>query len=127
MNNSRITNQERGLLKGAIRRVFSRSELRQQVINSSIIKGHVDRTRPRVKTWCKCAICKLPEAKSNMEVDHKSPIIPLNKSLTEMSWDELINNLWCDIKNLDAVCEICHDRKTAEENAVRRKFKKEVK
>ena len=127
LHNPRITPQERGLLKGSIRRCFSRSDLRQQVINASVIRGHTDRSRPRVKTWCKCAICGEAEAKSNMVVDHRLPIIPLNKSLTDMSWDDLINNLWCSKENLDAVCEPCHAAKTKEENAIRRKHKKELK
>ena len=127
MQNPRITNKERGLLKGAIRRCFSRSDLRQKVINASVIKGHIDRTRPRVKTWCKCALCGNAEAKSNMQCDHRIPVIPLDTALTDMSWDDLIDNLWCDIKNLDAVCENCHHVKTKQENAIRRSFKKEKK
>ena len=125
MHNPRISAQERGLLKGAIRRVFSRSDLRQTVINKSVVRGHIDRSRPRVKTWCKCALCGECDAKSNMQVDHRDPVIPLNKALTEISWDDLIDNLWCDVKNLDAVCERCHSVKTREENAERRKLKKE--
>lgn len=127
MYNINITTQERGLLKGAIRRVFSRSMLRQRVIQMSVIKGHVDRTRPRVKTWCKCAICGNADAKTNMQVDHREPVVPVDKSLTEISWDDLVNNLWCDIKNLDAVCEACHNLKTKGENAERRRLKKERK
>jgi hypothetical protein len=48
MNNPRVTSKERGLLKGAIRRVFSRSDLRRKVIELSRI-DHTDSTRPRVK------------------------------------------------------------------------------
>lgn len=125
MNNLRISNKERNLIKGAIRRIFSRSELRKQVIEESVIKDYSDPLRPKVQTWCRCKVCKKPEAKSYMECDHNPPIVPLNKSLIEMSWDELIDNLWCDKKNLDAICSTCHYLKSAEEAAIRRKFKKE--
>ena len=127
MRNPRISNRERGLLKGAIRRVFSRSDLRQTVISASVVRSHIDRTRPRVKTWCRCAICGECDAKSSMQVDHKNPIVPVTTSLSEMSWDDLINNLWCETKNLDSVCGRCHDIKTQGENVLRRKHKKENK
>lgn len=123
--NPRITQQEKGLIKGALRRVFSRSELRRKVVEASVMRGHVDRTRPRVKTWCKCAICGKPEAKTNMQVDHRDPIVPLDKDTTDLYLDELVNALWCEIKNLDSVCKICHASKTKKENAIRRSLKKE--
>lgn len=119
--------KERGLIKGAIMRVFSRSELRRKVIEASIIHGYVDATRSRVKTWCRCLLCLVPTPKSYMEVDHITPKIPLNSSLESMTWDELIEKTWCSITNLQAICESCHNVKTKYENSLRRKFKKERK
>ena len=123
MNNPRITAKERGLLKGAIRRVYSRSDIRRAVINASKVT-HSDPTRKRVKTWCRCAICQQPEAISLMVVDHRDPIIPVNSSLEAMSWDTVIDRTWCEENNLDAVCKTCHDVKTKAENKLRREYKK---
>lgn len=125
MNNPRITIKERNLLKGAIRRVFSRSDLRRAAIEEAIIEGYFDKTRLRVKKWGKCAGCSYPTPKSYLVVDHIEPIIPLDKSLEEMSWDEVINRIWCNGSNLQALCESCHDVKTKEENRKRRIRKKE--
>lgn len=123
MTNSRMTPKERGLLKGAVRRVFSRSDLRRKIIQTVII-NHSDPNRPRVKKWGRCTLCKLPTALYQMQVDHKDPIIPIDKTLEDMMWDEVINRAWCEENNLVPVCKPCHQLKTKEENKQRRKNKK---
>jgi 5-methylcytosine-specific restriction endonuclease McrA len=127
LNNPRITAKERNLIKGALRRVFARSELRNLVIKATIQKDYSDPERPRVKTWCKCENCKNYEPKSYMVVDHKEPVIPIHLTLEDMSWDTVIDGLWCIIENLQALCKKCHDVKTKQENKERRQRKKEKK
>lgn len=126
MNNPRVTAKERGLIKGAIRRVFSRSELRLAVISEAII-DHKDPNRPRVTKWCKCAVCRTPTPKYLTQVDHLVPLVPLESSLEEMSWDEVVARTWCDKSNLQAICLTCHKIKSVLESKERRKFKKERK
>lgn len=123
MNNPRISKKEAGLLKGAVRRVFSRSELRQRVVARSRIE-HSDPTRPRVKKWSRCEACKQPVATYEGAVDHVLPLVPLDSSLEEMSWDDLINRCWCDEKNLQFLDPLCHYEKTQSENKARREHKK---
>lgn len=123
MNNPRISAKERGLIKGALRRVFSRSDLRRSVLEAAIVE-HSDPKRKRVKTWVKCAECKKPEAKSNVAVDHILPVIPLNSSLEEMTVDDLVNRIWCEKKNLQVLCISCHLVKTKVESKERRLNKK---
>lgn len=123
MHNPRITPKERNLLKGAIRRVFSRSELRRSIVDTCIIK-HVNLDRPRVKTWCECTNCHKPTPKSNIQVDHVFPVIPITGSLEEMTWDEVIDRLWCKPDNLDPICIDCHEIKTKLEAKQRREYKK---
>ncbi len=122
--NKKLTNRERGLIKGALRRIFARSDLRNEAINKTIMKEHIDTTRPRVKTWCRCPECKLPQAKSNLVVDHIKPIVGIMETFESMSLDEFVDRLWCDISNLSAICYECHDIKTKEENKLRRAYKK---
>lgn len=126
MNNPRITAKERNLIKGALRRVFSRSELRNSILEAAII-AHSDVKRPKVKKWFKCAICKKPEAKSYAAIDHISPLVPLALALADMSWDTVIDCLWCSPGNLQALCPDCHDIKTKAERKERNKNKKEKK
>lgn len=127
MNNPRITAKDRNGIKGALRRAFSRSDLRKAVLEASVVKGYTDPTRPRVKTWCRCELCEKLEPKSYMEIDHKQPLIPLDKSLEEMLWEEVINRLWCELDNLQSICTQCHTLKSTRENKERRENKKQKK
>lgn len=126
MKNPRITAKERGLLKGACRRVFSRSDLRKEALEATRIK-HTDPDRPRVKKWSRCSTCKEITPSYLIEIDHVLPVIPTNSSLEEMSWDEMINRLWCDNNNLTGICKPCHNSKCTVERKERLKYKKERK
>lgn len=121
-----ITKKERGLIKGGIRRVFSRSELRRSIIDQSR-RNYTDGNRPRVTKWSHCQDCDKFIPTYLMEVDHVVPIVPINQSLEQMSWDEIVNRIWCDPKNLRAVCKNCHKIKTKEETKARAYHRKLVK
>lgn len=127
MNNPRMSARERGLLKGAIRRVFSRSDLRRDALSKAKVDGITSVQRPRVKTWYQCRDCDSYCAGYEMQVDHISPIIPVDNALEYMSWDEVVNRTWCEENNLRAICLTCHKQKSKLEMAVRRKNKKERK
>lgn len=116
--------KERNLLKGSMRRLFGRSELRRSVIDKAIVSGYSDPARKAVKFWVKCEECGKMEAKSNVQVDHREPLIPLDSSLEEMSWDEVVSRLWCDESNLQIICKPCHRLKSKAENKERRRLKK---
>lgn len=122
--NNKISPKERGLIKGALRRVFSRSDLRRQVIDAAEVE-HSDPSRPRVKKWIRCEQCKDIKPKYLAVVDHLIPLIPLDSSLEDMTWDEVISRLWCDVKNLQVLCQDpCHLTKTKLEAKVRRDNKR---
>lgn len=127
MNNPRITPKELNLIKGALNRVFSRSELRQKIINNAVVPGYLDAKRPRVKTWCKCNVCNKLEARSYVAVDHIKPKIGLHESFSMLSLDEYINRLWCEEENLQPICEECHNKKSALEAKERARIKRELK
>lgn len=123
VNNNRITAKERGLLKGAVRRVFSRSELRLAVLRAFAVE-HADPKRPRVKKWVWCNSCGEVFPRYLASVDHVSPIVPVDSALENMSWDDLINAVWCVRVNLQVLCPQDHSQKTKAENKLRREYKK---
>lgn len=120
--NDRITPKERGLLKGSIRRVFARSELRRKVLATASIT-HIDPERKRVKKWSKCPLCGLPTPTYLMQVDHISPVIPLDKTFEEIGLDQTVDRTWCNENNLMPVCKTCHTKKTKEERKARKELK----
>lgn len=119
--------KERNLLKGAIRRVFSRSELRRKIIDATEIIGYVDVTRPRVRKWSRCPVCNEPTPKYLMECDHVVPIVGTTESLDRLTWDQIVDRLWCDESNLLGICKPCHKTKSKVENKLRRQHKKDSK
>lgn len=119
--------KEQGLIKGALRRVFSRSELRRRALDKALVKDYSDPSRKRVTRWGKCAICNKLEPLYKMQIDHVEPLIPVGETLEEQSWDKVIDRLWCDERLLQALCKPCHEVKTKAENAERRRLKKESK
>lgn len=116
--------KERNLLKACIRRVFSRSELRQHAMLTTRIE-HFDPERPRVTKWSFCLECGTIEPTYKMEADHAEPLIPVNSSLEDMTWDEVVDRAWCELENLRPVCKPCHKLKTRLEGQERRRLKKE--
>lgn len=126
MKNNNMSVKERNLVKGAIRRVFSRSDLRKEVLKDSVVI-HTDVNRPRVKKWSLCASCTRVEPSYLCEVDHRLPIIPLHTALEELTWDYVINQIFCDKTNLQVLCKPCHLLKSKAENKERREHKKRIK
>lgn len=116
--------KERNLIKGALRRCFSRSELRKEALESATIP-HTDPNRPRVTKWGVCQECGEIVPRYLMEVDHHDPVVPLDTAFEDITtWDEVVDRMWCHIKNLRPLCEGCHDRKSKAENQTRRAIKK---
>lgn len=127
MKNSRLTNKERNMVKSAIRRAFSRSDLRKQALEAATVV-HTDPCRPRVTKWAICVECNQTVPRYLMEVDHKIPVIPLHLTIEDMSWDDIVNRVWCDLDNLQAICkDPCHKAKSKQEAKQRAVFKKERK
>lgn len=127
MRNPNMTVKERNLLKGAIRRVFSRSDLRRAVIASARVEGYHDPNRPRVKKWSRCTACQQMSPEYLMDCDHIDPIVPINQALEDMSWDTVVDRAWCARNNLQPVCKPCHKEKTKAEGKLRREAKKKAK
>lgn len=126
MNNGRITPKERGLLKGAFRRVFSRSELRKAALLRVKI-AHSDPNRSRVKTWYYCEHCGELHPQHFLNCDHVDPVIPTHTSFDKMTLDETADRTWCDPSNLQILCLTCHAAKSKLEKEERKKYKKELK
>lgn len=111
-------------IMGAIRRLFARSEKVKHVrkcATCKTVKG------PRGGKMYKCAMCHKCYPAKQTQVDHIDEVVPLNKTLNDMDYNELIERLDCDISNLQLLCKTCHNKKTQEENKIRRKNKSDRK
>lgn len=108
------------VVKGALRRAFVRwpvaMEVREDAIHPTI-KG------PRGGKQYICAGCGKTFGITKIAVDHISPIISLDKTINDYTWDEIVERMFCDKSNLQVLCkENCHKKKTAEERKERKKY-----
>ena len=59
--------------------------------------------------------------KKNIFVDHINPVVNPETGFT--TWEDYINNLFCELDNLQLLCGECHDKKSMEERALTAKFR----
>ena len=109
------------VVKGALRRAFARwpaaAEVREDSIHPTI-KG------PRGGKQYTCSECGKTFGVTKIAVDHLEPVIPLDKTVEEMSWDEVVERMFCDKANLQVLCkEVCHKKKTSEERKARKEYR----
>jgi 5-methylcytosine-specific restriction endonuclease McrA len=69
-----------------------------------------------------CPACGEAKRRKDMKKDHIDPIIPLTGFTT---WDDVIKRMFASEDSYQALCEICHNLKTSDENAKRKALRKE--
>ena len=55
----------------------------------------------------------------NIAVDHISPVIDPKTGF--VSWDDVVERMFVEVSGLQLLCKQCHDKKTADERALRKK------
>lgn len=126
--------EERGRIKGAIRRAFRLSPQMREILQAARVelppalkKDGTSGKRNQVRY--RCAICGDLFSQKNVQVDHVVPVVPLWKNEADMSYDELVRGVFCSVSNLQVICSTplkannnlpsCHRQKTNEENFIR--------
>jgi hypothetical protein len=130
--------EERGRIKGAIRRVFrlfpqgrealvaARVELPPAILKDGSI-GKKNQIRFR------CADCKKLFSQKNVQVDHISTVVPLHIEEKNMSYDDIVRGICCHLDNLQVLCSTrikdlpkgeksCHNLKSRKEGFIRDRF-----
>lgn len=115
-------------IKGAIRRIFRLSPWMQltlqkaRVEKSRVLKNGQISSRPDV--YYQCAMCKNYFKRNEVQVDHIDPVIPFGKTIQDMSYDEIVERIFCRLDNLQVLCKSCHAKKTKlEKKQVNKKAK----
>lgn len=108
----------------AIKRCFSRSPTHRTVLDNAKCPR---KKGPRGGARYRCANCKKDFGIKDIQIDHIEPIVPIGTLSKDMSWDTIVQRIFCEPENLQAVCSKCHKEKSKEENKARNKIKKEMK
>ena len=89
-------------------------------LNNAKTEKKVNVKTGRLAQHYRCAKCKEEFTSKDIEVDHIKPVIDPKKGF--VSWDEYIDRLFCDEKNMQALCKGCHLVKTKKEKEVAKKY-----
>ena len=78
---------------------------------------------PRGGKMYRCAACGIAFPAAQVQVDHIDPIIPIGTAAKDMSWDTIIDRIFCSADNLQVLCKSDHKQKSAAEMRERRKHR----
>jgi len=114
---SKVKWNQNSMIRGAIRRTFSRSPIKQEVLKESrkeFPKYNKDGTRSKKNAVCYlCNVCKKYYGSTKISVDHTIPVISIEEGF--VNWETFIDRLYCSKENLQCLCESCHKIKTNHE------------
>ena len=119
---------ENAACRGAWRRIFTRSPICIAVLNEgrrTVPRYKQDGTRHKVdEVQFNCQVCNSWVMRKFMSVDHIIPVIAVDNTTGHVDdWNVFHDRLFCDKKNLQRICDPCHDKKTYEERMKRNTIK----
>lgn len=112
-------------VKSALRAASRRWPPKYECLSEACTGPQINVKTGRVAKHYKCNECLLAFPAKDVQVDHISPLIDPSKGFT--SWDEVINNMFCEKENLQVLCKPCHLSKTAVEKQLAKERKANAK
>ena len=110
-------------ITSVIRRGFTRWPPKFEVLKNAKQGKKINESTGRLAEHYQCNVCKGSFAGKDVEVDHINPIVPVSGFI---SWDSFIDNLFCELSNLQVICKTCHAKKSKLENEERKRIKSKV-
>ena len=102
-------------IRGALRNVARRMPAKQEALRLAI---HPTERGVRGGKLYICNHCGLCFKREEVQVDHKEPVIPLDREIRD--WNEYIERLFCSPNNLQVLCKPCHQIKSNGEKEIRK-------
>lgn len=123
MNKQWTTGRRNSFITSVIRRGFTRWPPKFEVLNNAKQGKKINESTRRLAEHYQCNVCKGSFIGKEVEVDHINPIVPVSGFV---SWDSFIDNLFCELSNLQVICKTCHAKKSKLENEERKRNKNKV-
>jgi 5-methylcytosine-specific restriction endonuclease McrA len=88
-------------------------------------KNEAERSARVERGLYECATCKGKFRSGEYAIDHIIPLVSVKEGYT--TWDEVINNLFCDKEGFQILCHPCHNLKSGLEDSLRASYAAERK
>jgi hypothetical protein len=90
-----------------------------ETLNAAKTEKKINKATGRLAQHYLCAMCEQEYTQKDVQVDHIKPVIDPKKGF--VSWDTYIDRMFCEGKNLQVLCKICHAEKTKIEKEISKK------
>ncbi len=107
-------------VKSALRSASQRWPPKYQCLNAAKRGKKINWRTGKLAEHYQCNSCSKEFPLKEVQVDHKNPIVPVTGFV---SWDEVINNMFCEQDNLQVLCKECHNTKSQVEKTLRKEYK----
>lgn len=101
--------------------MFSRSPVIREVmmkVRREVPKYNKDGSRAKKDSvQYKCNVCNTYVGSTHIAVDHITPVISVSEGFID--FNTFIERLFCDVNNLQVICDPCHNLKTNSERISR--------
>lgn len=100
-------------IKSALRSASSRWPPKFAALDAACVGKKINWKTKRGGKHYKCNCCMGEFPASEVQVDHIQPVIDPFKGF--ISWDEVVNRLFCEADGYQVLCTECHKNKTTVE------------
>jgi 5-methylcytosine-specific restriction endonuclease McrA len=109
----------RSFVTSALRAASRRWPPKYKALKEAFVGRKVNAKTGKLAMHYKCAECKQLFVATDVQVDHIKPVVDPKKGFT--TWDNFIERMFCEMKNLQVLCKPCHKIKTDQEKLERKR------
>ena len=109
--------ENKNFITSALRGGFNRFPNKYAALKNAFVGRKKNKKTGRQAAHYKCASCSKVFPSREIQVDHVNPVVDPEKGF--INWDVYIDRMFCVVENLQALCKVCHKRKTADERRAR--------
>jgi 5-methylcytosine-specific restriction endonuclease McrA len=109
----------RAFIKSLLRAGTMRWAPKYDALKAAYVKRGVNPKTGRMSKLHKCNSCCKLFPMNAVRVDHILPVV--DPAVGFVSWDSYIERMFCEVENLQVLCNPCHDFKTKSESKKSRK------
>jgi 5-methylcytosine-specific restriction endonuclease McrA len=109
----------RSFVTSSLRAASRRWPVKFKALKEAFVGRKTNNKTGKIAMHYKCVSCNKHFVAADVQVDHIAPVVDPVKGF--LSWDVYIDNLFCELNNLQILCKPCHKEKTAEEKLMRKK------